>query len=160
MASVKVDGVMQSIKSKVVKMIEKLSEYKITKRDGDYINADNNTQIINKLVCKINELVDAVNDIIDDVNRIHDSIIKNGLKPISISKEIDPYEEQRKWRGKLCRFWDDSDEPENCVYGVLVNIFDLHHEDCPFQCENGEWYEYCEPIKPDDDIIYKGGKDE
>lgn len=44
-------------------MIKKLSEYKITKRDGDYINADNNTQIINTLVCKINELVDAVNEL-------------------------------------------------------------------------------------------------
>ena len=44
-------------------MIEKLSEYKITRRNGAYINADCNTKIINTLVQKINELVDAVNTI-------------------------------------------------------------------------------------------------
>lgn len=42
-------------------MIEKLSEYKITSRDGSFINVECNTKIINTLVRKINELVDAVN---------------------------------------------------------------------------------------------------
>lgn len=42
-------------------MIEKLSEYKITRRDGAFINVECNTKIINTLVQKINELVDAVN---------------------------------------------------------------------------------------------------
>ena len=45
-------------------MIEKLSEYKITKRDGAYINADNNVRAMNTLVVKVNELVDAVNSIV------------------------------------------------------------------------------------------------
>ena len=30
----------------------------------------------------------------------------------------------------------------------------------PFENDLGEKYEHCEPVKPDDDIIYKGGKDE
>lgn len=42
-------------------MIEKLSEYKITSRDGPFINVECNTEIINTLVRKINELVDVVN---------------------------------------------------------------------------------------------------
>ena len=124
---------------------------------------------------KINELVDAVNEFEKDREEIKEwiaivsdlrsrvpvvesrvSILEEHAHPTA-KKPADPYAEQRKWHGKLCRFWDDSDEPENCAYGVLVNIFDLHHEDCPFQCEsNGEWYEYCEPVKPDEDIIYKG----
>ncbi len=82
------------------------------------------------------------------------------LEPEKCETPADPYAEQRKWIGKLCKFWDNSDEPENCVYDILCNIFDSHHEDCPFQCGNGEWYEYCEPVKPDDDIIYKGKRDE
>ena len=72
----------------------------------------------------------------------------------------DPYAEQRKWIGKVCRFWNDDESLEDSTYGELVNIFDAPHEDCPFQCGYGEWYEHCEPVKPDDDIIYKGGKDE
>ena len=44
-------------------MIEKLSEYKITSRDGPFINVECNTKIINTLVQKINELVDTVNSI-------------------------------------------------------------------------------------------------
>lgn len=27
-----------------------------------------------------------------------------------------------------------------------------------FKHNLGHWYEHCEPVKPDDDIIYKGGK--
>jgi hypothetical protein len=103
------------------------------------------------LIQKVNELIDAVN-----VLQAQVAILEEHAHPTATTEPADPYAEQRKWRGKLCKFWDDSDEPENCVYDVLCNIFDLHHEDCPFQCGNGEWYEYCEPVKPDDDIIYKG----
>lgn len=65
----------------------------------------------------------------------------------------DPFAEQRGWIGKLCKFWNDDDSPD-VQYGELVNIWDT--DDCPFQCGDGEWYEYCEPVKPDDPIIYKG----
>lgn len=44
-------------------MIEKLSEYKITDRDGPFINVECNTKIINTLVRKINELVDTINEL-------------------------------------------------------------------------------------------------
>ena len=112
---------------------------------------------------KLNELIDAVNRHEDIIRQIGEWGSSKGeclwcekLTEVNLG---DPYAKQRKWRGKLCKFWDDSDEPENCVYGVLCNIFDLFdlpHEDCLFQCENGEWYEHCEPVKPDEDIIYKG----
>jgi hypothetical protein len=44
-------------------MIEKLSKFKITRRDGPFINVECNTNIINTLVRKINTLVDAVNEL-------------------------------------------------------------------------------------------------
>lgn len=54
-------------------MIERLNEYKITNRDGSFINADCNTKIINTLVRKINELVDAVNSIVSVQEKLIDS---------------------------------------------------------------------------------------
>ena len=44
-------------------MIEKLSEYKITSRDGSFINVECNTKIINTLIRKLNEVIDWVNDV-------------------------------------------------------------------------------------------------
>lgn len=131
-------------------MIEKLktiNPYEETEIDMD-IGSVNLVYPDTPLIQKINEVVDAVNKILDYAP------LEMAMK--AEPEPVDPYAEQRKWIGKLCKFWDDSDKPENCVYDVLCNIFDLHHEDCPFQCGNGEWYEYCEPVKLDDDIIYKG----
>lgn len=115
-----------------------------------------------KLAEKINELIDVVDNLQTRLDYHELMHIRNYVLDDPTYHKAEPadqYAEQCKWCGKLCRFWDDSDEPENCAYGILVNIFDLHHEDCPFQCEsNGEWYEYCEPVKPDSNIIYKGDK--
>lgn len=52
----------------------------------------------------------------------------------------------------MCKFWDNDDT--QLWYGVLTKI------DTDFgvgySC-NGEYeYDTCEPVKPDDDIIYKG----
>lgn len=130
-------------------MIEKLSEYKITSRDGAFINADCNAKIINTLVRKINELVDAVNGILD-------------YAPLEMAMKAEPepadqYAEQRKWIGKLCRFWDD-----NCRitkhFGILTRIDETAI--VRYEAGNGFWYCDCEPVKPDDDIIYKGGDNE
>lgn len=45
-------------------MIEKLSEYEITSRDGGaFINVECNTKIINTLVRKLNEAIDWINDV-------------------------------------------------------------------------------------------------
>lgn len=153
-------------------MIEKLSEYKITSRDGSFINVECNTKIINTLVQKINELVDAVNEFEKDREEIKEWIaIVSDLRSrvpvvesrVSILEEhahptakipADPYAEQRRWIGKLCKFWDKNHE-EDRIYDIL------HHIDpnCVFKYarrELGGGYQYCEPVKPDDDIIYKG----
>lgn len=142
-------------------MIEKITNqnqiarHKLAEKINELIDVIKNQQIqLNNHMCRLVALESDNKNIKDVFDQLHPEL--KIVRTLTQVDSIDPYAEQRKWRGKLCRFWDDSDEPENCVYGVLVNIFDLYHEDCPFQCENGEWYEYCEPVKPDDDVIYKG----
>lgn len=97
----------------------------------------------------VNQLVDAVNGILD-------------YAPLGMAMKAepktpaDPYAEQRKWIGKLCRF---RDNPAcEWKYGILYRIY----EDTDFPFWDTDCYEYaeCEPVKPDDYIIYKGGKDE
>ena len=118
-------------------MIKKLEVYEET--PSGYKHPEN---IIQE---KINELVDAVNEIMTWRFETDEEPAEN-LQ--------DPYAEQRKWIGKLCKFWDKNHEEER-IYDIL------HHIDpnCVFKyCrrELGGGYQYCEPVKPDDDIIYKG----
>lgn len=92
---------------------------------------------------KINEVIDVVNALIKE-NNIHE-----------MQKQDDPYAEQRKWIGKLCRFWDKKEEEK--VFGILTTIdSDCGLSDmCPYWNDTTKnWFEHCEPVK--DDIIYKG----
>lgn len=122
-------------------MIEKLSEYKITSRDGAFINVECNTKIINTLVRKINELVDAVNEIMT-------CRFETDEEPAENLQE--PYAEQRKWIGKLCKFWDIDNN--YLYYGPLTKIRDTGPY--YYECNQRICYVHCEPVK--DDVIYKG----
>lgn len=158
-------------------MIEKLSEYKITSRDGSFINVECNTKIINTQVRKINELVYAVNELqkmckscdnhigilAKQIAKLqHDNSEKANCQEnvqketfvsideaLKMGKKVDPYAEQRKWVGKLCRFWDFV--YDHYYFDTLKGITDKGL----FIGHNGSW-EHCEPVKPDEDIIYKG----
>ena len=124
---------------------------------------------------KINELVDAVNELQKDrfvvdidktnpISKYYDMCepekpqketfvsIDEALK---MGKKVDPYAEQRKWEGKLCWFWDEY--PEDKIVDVLscIDISDKY----PYVAHQVH-YKHCEPVKPDDDIIYKGGDNE
>lgn len=116
---------------------------------------------------KINELVDVVNALIKE-NNIHEMQIDElqmKVEPEKLSqfvnaadleKQDDPYAEQRKWVGKLCRFWDEKEEEK--VFGILTTIdSDCGLSDmCPYWNDTTKnWFEHCEPVK--DDIIYQGG---
>ena len=116
---------------------------------------------------KINELVDTVNKLktmaentntvlksLVEENNIHEKQIDElqmKLEPEKCEKPVDPYAEQRKWVGKLCRCWD-SDINDD-VWGILQGIKNNKTEKYYLY---GIGYEHCEPVKPDDDIIYKG----
>ena len=160
-------------------MTEKLSEYKITSRDGAFINVECNTKIINTLVRKINELVDVVNDLKFTTNHIleekeseikvyeeardmYDNAILDALKDKQVDVVVEPAEnvqdkfaEQCKWIGKLCMFWDEALGEK--VWGILGGIDYSENTKYPYWCDQiQEKYQCCKPVKPDNDIIYKG----
>ena len=125
---------------------------------------------------KINELIDAVNTIqkereaewfeiqewigiLEAVRKsvnVHEKQIDElqmKVEPEKCEIPVDPFVEQRKWIGKLCRFWDfESETPKH--FGILTIIDETSI--VKYKAENGFWYCACEPVKPDDDIIYKG----
>lgn len=96
------------------------------------------------LIQKINELVDAVNEIMTWRFETDDESPAENVQ--------DKFAEQRKWIGKACWFWNENYEDK--VIGVLTGVFD--NADRPFERNIDQTlYKHCEPVKPDDDIIYK-----
>lgn len=159
-------------------MIEKLVTQKLTIAGKKYEYPDTTA-----LVGKINELVDAVNGILDyaplemamkaepeDKGYIkldNDSLQKflkahpeynnKGVIEIPKKEPADPYAEQRKWIGKVCWFWDEEEEEK--IFGILTTIdSDCGLSDmCPYwNGTTSNWFEHCEPVKPDSEIIYHG----
>ena len=98
----------------------------------------------NVLAAKINEVIDAVNEL---------QTRQENVQPDTESRSEnvqDKFAEQRKWIGTLCRCWD-SDINDD-TWGILQDIKDNKTEKYYLY---GIGYEHCEPVKPDDDIIYK-----
>ena len=101
-----------------------------------------------KLAEKINELVDAVNELTSYVGPLGVEFIEP--KPAK-NVQVDEIEQAEKWIGKLCWF--------SQLYGCHQHIAILKRisESGLYVTDDGElYYAYCEPVKPDDDIIYKG----
>lgn len=132
------------------------------------------------IIYKINELVDAVNelqkheeqhlDLLTQLNemRLHqkkEPTISKMEKVESRSENVqtdtesrsenvqDEFAEQRKWEGKLCWFWDA--DPEDKIVDILSCI-DISDKYPYVMCDRQVHYKHCEPVKPDDDIIYRG----
>ena len=117
----------------------------IEKLDIDY---DSPCKLRQEYGEKINELIDGINEI----KRHLDWDETSGAENCECAKNAqDPYAEQRKWIGKLCRFWDGK-KPKDYAYGTLIEI----DEYGDFKCDTITWFDHCEPVKPDDDIIYRG----
>lgn len=161
-------------------MIEKL-QTSLAKEINAYSMTQNHI-VAGIIIDKINELCDAVNTIqkereaerfeiqewigiLEAVRKsvnVHEKQIDGlqeafeSIHPCLKYKDLnkapaDPYAEQRKWIGKLCRCWD-SDINDD-IWGILQDIKDNKTEKYYLY---GIGYENCEPVKPDDDIIYKG----
>ena len=122
---------------------------------------------------KLNELVDAVNkheDIIRQIGEwgtskgeclwcanltevnLNDRMIGCTTLDIPESYKNDPYAEQRKWIGKLCLF-SNGDGFDDVGYLTEIDP-DMPEE--KFRCNCHDYYKECKPVKPDDDIIYRG----
>lgn len=136
-------------------MIEKLKEHDVVDPKTD--------KVIGTMACDLREIMDKLNEVIDVTNR-HEDIIKQIGEWGSSKGEClwcetlikvnldDPYAEQRKWIGKVCKFWDNLDN--NYSLALLVKI--IEKEPMPFEDYRGNQWHHCEPVKPDDDIIYRG----
>lgn len=141
-------------------MIEKLKTPKSINWDDTPEGLIERHRLITDAYEKINELVDAVNVLMEE-NNIHEKQIDELQMKLEPEKcepaenVQDKFAEQRKWLHKLCWFWDDG-----CAdyIGILYGIHDL--DEIPFENDLGAQFQHCRLVKPDDDIIYKGGKDE
>ncbi len=98
---------------------------------------------------KINEIVDTVNSIMEAKSVLDNKTEADGDDAIQEVIHADPYAEQKKWIGKLCKFWDFV--YDSYYFDTLKGITD----EGLFIGHNGSW-EHCEPVKPTDSIIYKG----
>lgn len=135
-------------------MIEKLktiNPYDETEIDMDTNSVAGLVYENTPLVQKINKLVDAVNILQAQV-----AILEEHAHPTA-KTPVDPYAEQHKWIGKLCRFWDDNSKITK-HFGILTRIDETAI--VRYEAENGFWYCACEPVLPTDNAIYKGGNNE
>ena len=103
-----------------------------------------------RLYTKINEIIDLLNAIVVDVDGT--KCIDGSKKPEPAENvQVDEIEQAEKWIGKLCWF--------SQLYGCHQHIAILKRisESGLYVTDDGElYYAYCEPVKPDDNIIYKG----
>ena len=106
----------------------------------------------NTALAKLNEVIDAVNSIVSVQEKLIDSRFVVETKHEEPAENVqDRFAEQRKWIGKLCWVWDDDGDEH--TFTKLREIIE-DDDDRPFKCFS-RW-KHCEPVKPDDDIIYKG----
>ena len=110
-----------------------------------------------------NALVDIVNELQKQIDKVSCAILDlatpNGenktLKSIQV-EPADPYAKYRKWNGKLCRFWNVN--KDDAIYDILEEVItDWSYQ---FKTKRDYIFDHCEPVKPDDDIIYKGNANE
>lgn len=143
-------------------MIEKLDK-KLAGNINSF-NMSQNIAVALKAINKINELVDAVNELQEmrkscdnQIGILAEQIAKlqhdNSGKANCQENVQDKFAEQHKWIGCLCRFW--FDNTKQADIGILGDI-DEDEIHPYFNADLGYNYKCCEPVKPDDDIIYKG----
>ena len=76
-----------------------------------------------------------------------------------VPRKVDPFEEYKKWVGKLCLFGfvDEGD----AGYMILEKFNDTSII-CGnrFIASDNIGYRFCEPVRPDDDVIYKDAVNE
>ena len=116
-------------------------------------------EAVRKSVNKLETMAKNTNTVLESLvqeNNIHEKQIDElqmKVEPKKCKAPADQYAEQRRWIGKLCRFWNIN--KDNSTYEILEKV--VTDWPCRFK-EKGNPYlwEHCELVKPDDDIIYKG----
>lgn len=133
-------------------MIEKLDPIKHTDNLYDRNGFITNVACGGVVIKKVNELIDTVNELGKDVLFLRKKVLELGYKEPKPAENVqDDYAQYRKWVGKLCRFWDDG-----CASNYISLLKQIDDDETPFADDKGVYWQRCEPVKPDDDIIYKG----
>ncbi|MEE1030434.1 MAG: hypothetical protein UIC65_05420 [Alphaproteobacteria bacterium] len=131
-----------------------IARHKLAEKINELIDlVKEQQQQLNNHMCRLMALESDNKNIKDVFDQLHPEL--KIVRTLTQVDPIDPYAEQRKWIGKLCRCWD-SDINDD-IWGILQDIKDNKTEKYYLY---GIGYEHCEPVKPDDDIIYKGGDNE
>ncbi len=106
---------------------------------------------------KINDLIDAINHHEDIIRQIGEWGSSKGeclwCENITDFANKDLCAEQKKWVGKLCRFWYSNEKYADL--GILQAITPANTPNKYLKKDSYKWYSNCEPVLPDDDIIYK-----
>ena len=126
----------------------------MTKKINELVDAVNNQQIqLNNHECRLLNLQNRITELDDPT--YHEAEPAENRESAKNAQEVDEIEQAEKWVGKLCWF--------SQMYGCYQHIAILKRisESGLYVTDDGELhYAYCEPVKPDDDIIYKGGDNE
>lgn len=101
---------------------------------------------------KINELIDAVNDLQNEKSNDERVGLIYGKQKSEIPEVA--FDDPKNWIGKLCKFWDrDSD---CCDYGILESFDGYFFYRQLKDVGTIICFQHCEPVNPDDEVIYKG----
>lgn len=145
-------------------MIEKLDVIKHTDNLYDKNGFITNVACGEATISKVNELIDAVNEL-QEFADVADKNLAKLMEEATCSENVQPdaesrsenmqdkFAQYRDWAGKLCRFW--NVDKDKAIYGILEEV----KADWAYRFQKkGENYlfDHCEPVKPDEDIIYRG----
>lgn len=123
--------------------------------------------LIDQLVDAVNELQPAKDVMFNRIDMLNNAIcdIRNRISALddptyheAEPEPADPYAEQRKWIGCICRFW--FDNPDNTALDYLGKIQTGENGIEYYGKETYDWFPHCEPVLPTDNAIYKGGSNE
>lgn len=150
----KIQNAMYGKRNNMIKKIKKYTCGDVLEKINELVSAVNNQQIqLNNHECRLLDLQNRVTAL-DDPSYHEDEDSDWYDDPKYREQSADPYIEQRKWIGKVCWFWDDDNTNSSC--GILTSIDTETFKEPQFVCNDEYDYKHCEPVKPDDDIIYKG----
>lgn len=120
------------------------------------------------MVCrKINELIDVVNEL-QEFADVADKNLAKLMEEATRAENVQPEPKTGpenvhavcpaiKYMGKVCRFWNANNGKKFKNIGVLIEILSADNKR-RYTCASKpkKHFEFCEPVKPDDDIIYRG----
>ena len=104
------------------------------------------------------EYIDSLNKskLVNAVNELQQKVVISKMEKV---EPADPYTNQRKWIGCVCRFW--YDNPNDTLLDYLDKIQTGKNGVVQYYAkESGDWFPNCKPVLPIDNAIYKGGDNE